>query len=87
MVDGILGINNFSFLAAMMLAYQPVRTLATANMGISLGLSAARRILPIIDNKSSITEKENSKKLNLTKGDINFKNVSLNITIVIVKRY
>ncbi len=77
MVDGILGINNFfSFLAAMMLAYQPVRTLATANMGISLGLSAARRILPIIDNKSSITEKENSKKLNLTKGDINFKNVS-----------
>ena len=63
MVDGMLGINNFfSFLAAMMLAYQPVRTLATANMGISLGLSAARRILPIIDNKSSITEKENSNK-------------------------
>ena len=60
----------------MMLAYQPVRTLATANMGISLGLSAARRILPIIDDKSSIREKENSKKLNLTKGDINFKNVS-----------
>ncbi len=77
MVDGMLGINNFfSFLAAMMLAYQPVRTLATANMGISLGLSAARRILPIIDDKSSIREKENSKKLNLTKGDINFKNVS-----------
>jgi len=77
MVDGMLGINNFfSFLAAMMLAYQPVRTLATANMGISLGLSAARRILPIIDNKSSITEKENSKKLNLLKGDIGFKNVS-----------
>ena len=77
MVDGTLGINNFfSFLAAMMLAYQPVRTLATANMGISLGLSAARRILPIIDNKSSITEKENSKKLNLLKGDIGFKNVS-----------
>ncbi len=76
-VDGMLGINNFfSFLAAMMLAYQPVRTLATANMGISLGLSAARRILPIIDDKSSIREKENSKKLNLTKGDINFKNVS-----------
>jgi len=77
MVDGMLGINNFfSFLAAMMLAYQPVRTLATANMGVSLGLSAARRILPIIDNKSSITEKENSKKLNLLKGDIGFKNVS-----------
>ena len=47
--------NFFSFLAAMMLAYQPVRSLATANMGISQGLSAAKRILPIIDTKNSIT--------------------------------
>ena len=51
-------INNFfSFLAAMMLAYQPVRSLATVNMAINQGLSAARRILPIIDQKNSIIEK------------------------------
>ena len=75
--EGTLDINNFfSFLAAMMLAYQPVRSLATANMGISQGLSAAKRILPIIDTKNLITEKENSKKLKLTNGDINFKNVN-----------
>ena len=75
--NGTLDINNFfSFLAAMMLAYQPVRSLATANMGISQGLSAAKRILPIIDTKNLITEKENSKKLKLTNGDINFKNVN-----------
>ena len=44
-----LDINNFfSFLAAMMLAYQPVRTLATLNMGIFQGISAAKRILPIM---------------------------------------
>ena len=75
--NGTLDINNFfSFLAAMMLAYQPVRSLATANMGISQGLSAAKRILPIIDTKNLIIEKENSKKLKLTNGDINFKNVN-----------
>ena len=63
-VDGTLDINNFfSFLAAMMLAYQPVRSLATANMGINQGLSAAKRILPIIDEKNSIIEKINCSNL------------------------
>ena len=48
-------INNFfSFLAAMMLAYQPVRSLATMNITISQGLSAATRILPVIDEKSEL---------------------------------
>ena len=76
-VDGTLNINNFfSFLAAMMLAYQPVRSLATANMGINQGLSAAKRILPIIDEKNSITEKINSSNLNLTNAEINFKNIN-----------
>ena len=76
-VDGTLSINNFfSFLAAMMLAYQPVRSLATANMGINQGLSAAKRILPIIDEKNSITEKINSSNLNLTNGEINFENIN-----------
>ncbi len=76
-VDGTLDINNFfSFLAAMMLAYQPVRSLATANMGINQGLSAAKRILPIIDEKNSITEKINSSNLNLDNGEISFKNIS-----------
>ena len=76
-VDGTLDINNFfSFLAAMMLAYQPVRSLATANMGINQGLSAAKRILPIIDEKNSITEKINSSNLNLDNGEISFKNIN-----------
>ena len=48
-INGELEINNFfSFLAAMMLAYQPVRALATLNLSINTGLSAAKRILPII---------------------------------------
>jgi subfamily B ATP-binding cassette protein MsbA len=72
-----LEINNFfSFLAAMMLAYQPVRSLATLNMTISQGLSAARRVLPIIDIKNDISESENSVNLDVTSGNIKFENVS-----------
>ena len=72
-----LDINNFfSFLAAMMLAYQPVRSLATLNMGLNQGLQAAKRVLPIIDLENKIKEKENCKNLNLTNAEINFENVN-----------
>ena len=55
---GELEINNFfSFLAAMMLAYQPVRALSTLTMNINQGLSAASRILPIIDQKNNLQSK------------------------------
>ena len=71
-----LAVNNFfSFLAAMMLAYQPVRSLATLNMGISQGLSAASRILPIVDVENKIKEKDAATKLVIEKGNIEFKNV------------
>ena len=74
---GELDINNFfSFLAAMMLAYQPVRSLATLNMGLQQGLSAAKRVLPIIDIKNQIIENKGGKKLEVTSGNIEFKNVS-----------
>jgi len=68
--------NFFSFLAAMMLAYQPVRSLATVNIAINQGLSAAIRILPVIDEKSKLTENEHDLEIKVNKGDIEFKNVS-----------
>jgi ATP-binding cassette, subfamily B, bacterial MsbA len=72
-----LEINSFfSFLAAMMLAYQPVRSLSTLNMGINQGLSSARRILPIIDTKNKISNNENDKDLIITEGNIKFENVT-----------
>jgi len=72
-----LEINNFfSFLAAMMLAYQPVRSLATLNMGLNQGISAAIRILPIIDIENKIKENENSQPLEINNGNIKFVNVS-----------
>jgi len=74
--DGTLEVNNFfSFLAAMMLAYQPVRSLATLNLTISQGLSGARRVLPIIDQKFEIFDNKDLKKLSVSKGTINFENV------------
>ncbi len=68
--------NFFSFLAAMMLAYQPVRSLATLNIGIQQGISGAKRIIPILDNVSEIKENNNDNELKISLGDIEFKNVS-----------
>ena len=67
--------NFFSFLAAMMLAYQPVRSLATLNITISQGLSAAIRILPVIDEKSKLIENKGDLEIKINKGNIEFKNV------------
>ena len=82
-VAAILVSNNelevskfFSFLAAMMLAYQPVRSLATVNMTIQQGLSGAKRVLPVIDEKPEIKDNENVKDLNFTEGEITFENVN-----------
>ena len=72
-----LEINNFfSFLAAMMLSYQPVRSLATLNIGIQQGISAGKRIIPILDIKNEITNKEECDPIKLTKGEIVFNNVN-----------
>jgi subfamily B ATP-binding cassette protein MsbA len=68
--------NFFSFLAAMMLAYQPVRTLATINIAVSQGLSAAARILPVIDEKSKLIENKHDLEIKISKGNIDFKNVT-----------
>ena len=74
-----LSINNFfSFLAAMMLAYQPVKSLATINVGIGQGLSAGKRILPIIDTKNNILKNENEINLDVESGSISFKGVNFN---------
>ena len=74
-----LSLNNFfSFLAAMMLAYQPVKSLATINVGIGQGMSAGKRILPIIDIKNLIGTNKDKSKINFTDGEIEFKNINFN---------
>ncbi len=73
--------NFFSFLAAMMLAYQPVRSLATLNITIHQGLTGAKRVLPVIDDKQKIKDKESSKNLQISNGQIVFKNIDFNYNI------
>ena len=65
----------FSFLAAMMLAYQPVRALSSLVMVAKQGLSAASRILPIIDQKNEINEIDGAQDLKIKEGEIEFKNI------------
>ena len=78
-VNNEIEVNNFfSFLAAMMLAYQPVRSLSTLNMVINQGIAAASRILPIIDTVNKIQNKKDAKKLLISEGTINFKNIFFN---------
>ena len=75
-VKNELEVNNFfSFLAAMMLAYQPVRSLATLNISIQQGISGAKRVLPIIDDVPQVKEKINAESLNMNEGAISFENI------------
>ena len=74
--SGELGINNFfSFMAAMMLAYQPIRSLATINMTAYQGAAAFKRISKIIDKDIQVKEVNGSPDLNIKNSNIKFTNV------------
>ena len=74
---GELGVNNFfSFLAAMMLAYQPIRSLATINMAVYQGAAAFKRIERIINKEIKVKEVKGSPELKITKSEIKFKKVN-----------
>ena len=79
--NGELDVNNFfSFLAAMMLAYQPVRSLSTLNVIFNQGISAAGRILPIIDTQKIIKNIEGAKNIDIKNANIQFKDVLFSYT-------
>ena len=79
--QGDLEINNFfSFLAAMMLAYQPIRSLATINMTIYQGSAAAGRIFSIIDEPIETKNILKLPNLKITDCNIQFKSVSFHYT-------
>tara|TARA_Y100000591_G_scaffold318178_1_gene328759 strand:+ start:3146 stop:4888 length:1743 start_codon:yes stop_codon:yes gene_type:complete len=73
---GELGVNNFfSFLAAMMLAYQPIRSLATINMGAYQCAAAFKRIGNVIDREIKIKDDKSFPDLIIKNSDINFSDV------------
>ena len=76
-MQGALTLGEFvSFLAALMLAYQPVRALAGINVGIQEGITAAKRIYEIIDQQNEIFNDENAPSLKLKNATLEFKNIS-----------
>ena len=76
-MQGAITLGEFvSFLAALMLAYQPVRSLAGINIGIQEGIASAKRIYEIIDQKNEIYNDENAPSLKLKNASIEFKNIS-----------
>ena len=75
--SGELEVNNFfSFLAAMMLAYQPVRALAGLNIAISQGITASKRVLPVIDLVNEVQDDQNFSDLIVKEGNIKFKDIN-----------
>jgi len=76
-ISGEMAINNFfSFLTAMMLAYQPIRSLATINMLFNQGAVGAARVFEIFDNEPTIKEIDTAEDLEIKKGGIEFDNVT-----------
>jgi subfamily B ATP-binding cassette protein MsbA len=76
-MQGAISLGEFvSFLAALMLAYQPVKALAGINVGIQEGITAAKRIYEIIDQKNEIYNDKNAPSLKLKNATLEFKNIS-----------
>jgi len=76
-IQGQMEIGQFiSFLSALMMAYQPIKSLAGINIGIQSGLTAAKRIYALIDQYNEVKEEKSLKNLNISQGKIKFKNVN-----------
>ena len=77
-LEGDIEIGNFfSFLAAMMLAYQPIRSLATLNLAVYQGATAFKRIAAVIDKKITIKEDGSLPSLMVKNSNIVFDKVFL----------
>ena len=83
-VGGVFVLNEsmttgqfMSFLVSLLLAYQPVKALGNLNISIQEGLAGAERIFELLDTKSDTIEnkREDKNKLNITKGEIELKNI------------
>ena len=65
----------FSFIAALLLAYEPGKKLARLNLDIQHGLTGARLIYEVLDTPATEAPRENLPKLDVREGRIVFENV------------
>ncbi len=64
-----------AFIAAFLLAYEPIKRISKVQVNIQFGLTAGRLIYEHIDRIPSIRDKENAKDLQVTKGEIALENI------------
>jgi len=67
--------NFFSFTAALLMLYEPIKRLNKENHNIQQGLAASQRVFEIIDREPDVTEKEDAINIDRAEGGISFKNV------------
>src|SRR5690606_894231 len=65
----------FSFITALLLAYQPVKSLASLNATLQEGLAAASRVFALIDRPPAVRDRPGARPLRLGRGEIVFEDV------------
>ncbi len=65
----------FSFITALLLAYQPLKSLANLNASLQEGLAAAQRIFEVLDVEPKIRDMPGARPLQIAGGEIRFDNV------------
>jgi subfamily B ATP-binding cassette protein MsbA len=66
----------FSFVTALLLAYDPVKKLVNLNAQLQEGLAAADRVFEILDVEPAILDRPDAKEMEVAKGDIDFADVT-----------
>ena len=66
----------FSFITALLLAYEPMKRLANLNATVQEGLAGAQRTFEALDHPNRITERTGAPQLRVSKGEVRFENVS-----------
>ncbi len=66
----------FSFITALLLAYEPVKRLANINISLQSGLAASQRVFMVLDLEPEIKDAPDATELKVSGGNINFKNVA-----------
>jgi ATP-binding cassette, subfamily B, bacterial MsbA len=65
----------FSFITALLLAYQPMKSLANLNASLQEGLAAAQRVFEVLDVEPAIRDLPGARPLSIARGEICFDNV------------
>jgi len=66
----------FSFIAALLMAYEPMKRLANLNATVQEGLAGAQRTFEALDHPNRILEKLDAAELVVSNGEVSFEDVS-----------